>query len=48
MVRRVRRLSDEELQPVADYASRLKPPPEKTAPAGWRNTDIRGPEKVQP
>jgi len=46
MVRRVQRLSDAELAAAADYASRLKPPPEKVAPVGWRNTDIRGPAKT--
>jgi cytochrome c553 len=43
MVRRVRRLSDEDLQAVADYVSRIKPPPDKVAPEGWLNTDLRGP-----
>jgi cytochrome c553 len=43
MVRRVQRLSDEDLQAVADYISRIKPPADKLAPLGWRNTDLRGP-----
>jgi len=43
MVRRVKRLSDEDLQAVADYVSRIKPPADKVAPKGWRNVDPRGP-----
>ena len=41
MVRKIKRRSDEELEAMADYLSRMKPDPELLAPEGWKNPDFR-------
>jgi len=40
MVRRIRGLDDLALGALADYVSRLRPPEELVAPAGWTNPDF--------
>lgn len=40
MVKQVQEFSERDLLAVCDYASRIKPPPELTAPLGWKNPDF--------
>ncbi|MBW2421232.1 MAG: c-type cytochrome [Deltaproteobacteria bacterium] len=40
MATHTQEISDEEARAVADYVSRLEPPAEFQAPAGWRNPDF--------
>jgi cytochrome c553 len=40
MVRQIQALSEDQIGAVMDYVSRLEPPPERTAPTGWRNPDF--------
>ena len=41
MVRRLDRLSEQDLEAVADYLSRIEPDRESVAPPGWTNPDFR-------
>jgi cytochrome c553 len=43
MVRRLGRLSEQDLEAVADYLSRIEPEKERVAPPGWTNPDFREP-----
>jgi cytochrome c553 len=40
MAEQIASLSDKDERAVLDYVSRLRPPPEMIAPAGWRNPDF--------
>ena len=40
MARQIQSLTEAEIDAVMDYVSRLDPPAERTAPAGWRNPDF--------
>ena len=42
MVKQIQRFTAREVAAVMDYISRLRPPPEKTAPPGWQNPDFPG------
>ncbi|AKH20478.1 c-type cytochrome [Sedimenticola thiotaurini] len=46
MVRQIQRFSQREEYAVLDYVSRIRPPAEKLAPAGWLNPDF--PDYVRP
>ncbi|MFA7096231.1 MAG: c-type cytochrome [Gammaproteobacteria bacterium] len=41
MVKQVQEFSERDLLAVCDYASRIKPPKELTAPLGWKNPDFQ-------
>lgn len=43
MVRRLGRLSEQDLEAVADYLSRIEPEKRRVAPPGWTNPDFREP-----
>ena len=40
MVKQVQNFSEDDIEAVLDYTSRLKPPPEMIAPEGWKNPDF--------
>ncbi len=40
MAKRVNKLKERDLVLLADYVSRIKPPAEDVAPAGWKNPDF--------
>jgi hypothetical protein len=40
MVTQIEGFEDSEAKAVLDYVSRLEPPAELQAPAGWRNPDF--------
>jgi len=40
MVKQIRDFSERDIVAVVDYTSRLRPPAEISAPAGWRNPDF--------
>ena len=40
MVKQVQNFSEDDIEAVLDYTSRLKPPPEMVAPEGWKNPDF--------
>jgi hypothetical protein len=40
MIRRLKDFSERDIIASADFISRLRPPPELTAPAGWHNPDF--------
>lgn len=40
MVTRLNRFSDQDMVAVADFLSRVPPPPERAAPQGWSNPDF--------
>jgi len=42
MVKQIQRFTGREVSAVMDYVSRLRPPKEKAAPAGWKNPDFPG------
>ncbi len=41
MTDQLKRLSDQDVETIADYVSRLKPPPELTASPDWTNPDFQ-------
>jgi len=41
MVKQIQSFSERDTRAVLDYVSRLKPPPELTAPKGWKNPDFQ-------
>lgn len=41
MARLIARLSERDERAALDYVSRLRPPPERTAPTGWKNPDFK-------
>ena len=41
MVKRVNKLKERDLPLLADYVSRMRPPPEDLAPQGWANPDFK-------
>jgi cytochrome c553 len=41
MVKQIKNFSDRDMKAVIDYTSRIKPPPELTAPPGWTNPDFK-------
>ncbi|CAK0773248.1 cytochrome subunit of sulfide dehydrogenase [Gammaproteobacteria bacterium] len=40
MVKKIKDLTESDMVATADFISRLRPPPELTAPVGWRNPDF--------
>ncbi len=40
MVKQIQRFTGREISAMMDYVSRLRPPADKIAPAGWRNPDF--------
>lgn len=40
MVKQIQNFTDEDVEAVLDYTSRLKPPAEMIAPEGWKNPDF--------
>lgn len=40
MVKQIHNFTSRDIHAVLDYVSRIKPPPQKLAPEGWRNPDF--------